>query len=210
MGLSHWNLRKICNQKNIAGLFYSYSLIMLMIEASIGLLCNGVYAINICSTALTVISMIVFCISTNDRQRKKDNSDGSEIIYFQLNVECPDHHNDDEYKLMQTKEMRHKWTHCIKMEMELMDTNNHKIRVMNSKNPNFQTFTVCGVLLDIDSYGISLIEACVDNQCISNRIKQEFELESVPELSFIANEFEEPIEAHSRLSRHFLDNPVNA
>eukprot|EP01083_Nonionella_stella_P010592 30146_1 len=222
MGLSTWELYKICRHKRIIYLFYGYSLSMLVIEGTVCLFVPAVYIINMVSTASTVLSMMIFCISLyykhNDRYLEMHN--GSEIVYFQLSMECTDHHNDDEDKLMKTKEMRCKWTQCIKEETELLhsvDVNNERLKlevvsVVDSKNPNDQKFTVYGVLLDLDSYWIHLIQDCVDDQnAIAKKIKNEFELETLPSVLLITNE-NETVDimpaAPYKLSKHFLINSI--
>eukprot|EP01084_Bolivina_argentea_P040696 75161_1 len=218
MGLSNWTINKICRNKYISWLFYIYSMSMLIIEGITCILIPGAYIINILSTVTNVLSMaIIFISSLIKNGSYYDYSDGSEITYFQLNVECSDHHNDDEYKLINTKEMRIKWRDCIKIELENLDTNNNNIRlqivcVMDSKNPNNQKFTVYGVCLDLDSYWMQLMEICIANKSIANKIKEEFELDALPQCSLLANDCEMsiiPKEPNAQLQQHFLFNSVD-
>ena len=220
-GISQWILYKICRNKYIVWLFYGYSLLMLMIQTSICILIEGVYIINIISTVFTVLSMIIFssyyyCFKNSFYNKNIYDSSGLEIVYFQLNVECCNHHNDDEYKLIETKEMRNKWKNCIKNQLKSMDTNNNNIKIqivccMESANPNDQKFIIYGVMLDLDSYWIHLIEESIQNQYLGNQIQNEFELGAKPNISLIKDDELRmtPKSSPIKLSQHFLINSVD-
>ena len=217
MGLSQWTLHRLSRNKYIVWLFYTYSLLMLLCQTCVCILVEGAYIVNILSTVFTVLSMILFC--TNYYCCHDHNYihivHGLEIVHFQLNVECEDHHNDDESILMKTKEMRNKWKYCIRNKLQSVDINHNKMNlqivcVMDSKNPNYQQFTVYGVLLDLDSYWIHLMQQCIDDDSMATMIQHDFELAAMPQVSLIGIEMDNDSPIHrqsasfSNLSQQFL------
>ena len=102
-----------------------------------------------------------------------------------------DYHNDDEYKVNQSKEMRKQWTQCIAGDVQKLcadaimgNVRLEVVAVEAMRNPNLQMFMVYGVICDIDSYWMQRIEQCAATT-LAEVIKEEFELDDVPKMSFI-------------------------
>ena len=85
----------------------------------------------------------------------------------------------------QSKEMRNRWHQCIKNELETSDTdiNLEIVSIINSLSPLNQKFIIYAVSLDLDSYLIHLINESINNKSMLQKIKNEFYLDSLPQVS---------------------------
>ena len=192
MGLSTWNLVKILNNKYVVRLFYSYSLTVLVLQFATWWLAEGVYYANVVAASLTSFSMFIFTVNWYRQQFDgMSRAEKLEISYFHLVVEMSDYHNDDEYKVNQSTEMRVKWTQCIGNEVQrdcpdpiMGNIRLEVVAVEEMRNPNLQMFMIYCVLADIDSYWIQRMEECAATT-LGEVIQKEFGLEQVPKRSLI-------------------------
>ena len=196
MAISTWNLMRILRNNHVVRLFYSYSLTVLLIQGATFFLAEAVYYANMVSITLTVLSMIIFIVHDHCCYPKRYDHgvERVDISYFHLVVEMADYHNDDEYKVNESKEMRRRWTECIQRELQRNGDQKRGgmacdhgmglevVAVEEMRNPNLQMFTVYCVVSDVDSYWMQRMGLCTT---LDVAIKEEFDLAEIPKLNFV-------------------------